>query len=862
MENIFNKKNMTTFLAAILLLAFLPACGDAAAVDFDPFRPRETNKPFLPKEFISEGPVIPQIAFTNNDISMAFQIISDATGWSIFPTAEVSRAKISLWAKDITAKELLDRVVTLAGFIYHRRGGIITVMTYNEYTQYYGLAKKAVPLIYADATSVAAVIKPFLSRLGKSVVHKETNTIVLYETDANLEFVARTIEKLDSPAEDIVVEVVDLRYADCESLATMLKGVFGTQKKTVKNKSSGDSDASKPAGTKDGQHPEYENMKEVLLPCEPVEIYSVNHVNQLVIVGTKPDVEKVKAVIAMIDVYSDNMVLEVIDLKYADAEMLAEILQKVFSSNESKKYIKNIQQEKKPPNNPSQGKVEAKAKIKGVLSTPQAYTEVYSVGRTNQLIIKVTRGDIENLKKLIEKLDTYIEPTTRNYHFIYVDATEIYRGLEQVLDISGRFDERNRQRRGRRSGITLVEKTNSILLTGPPSVHRIMTSIAESIDVPTTYEAGVIRIYKLENADLEEVANAIRELLQSKDKQQEKASEVKFLKKPSSDESETPPSGDLAKTEEFIPRVETRVTVSKSTNSVIVRATARQHRELEKLIKELDKRRKQVLIEAMIIEVVTSDSLDVGVELSHVGESILAFTSFGLSKIDPVSGARDIIVGPGGTAAVLEPEKVQAILQAVQSNANARITSAPQILVNDNAVGFINSVAEEPITQINASETVATTSFAGFVEAGTQFAITPHISESNYLRIEYEITLNSFGTRSTDVSIPPPRSTTSIRSEATVPDGFTIVVGGLQNSDESESVDKVPLLGDIPLIGFAFQKTSVRKQYKTTYLFITPSIMKGEDFSDLKEVSREVRQEMESDVHNRATYGAKTKDTE
>jgi type IV pilus assembly protein PilQ len=205
---------------------------------------------------------------------------------------------------------------------------------------------------------------------------------------------------------------------------------------------------------------------------------------------------------------------------------------------------------------------------------------------------------------------------------------------------------------------------------------------------------------------------------------------------------------------------------------------------------------------------------------------------------------RDIIVSPGGTGAVLRPNKVQAILKALQSNGNVRIESAPQILVNDNAVGTIVSIAEEPTTQTNLGETTTTTSFAGFVEAGTQFAITPHISESDYLRVTYRITLNSFGTKPTDPSIPPPRNTSSIESEATVPDGSTIVVGGLQSVSESESVDKVPILGDLPLLDLVFRNTIIRKQYITTYLFITTTILRSEDFADLKDISKKALEEV------------------
>jgi type II secretory pathway component GspD/PulD (secretin) len=244
----------------------------------------------------------------------------------------------------------------------------------------------------------------------------------------------------------------------------------------------------------------------------------------------------------------------------------------------------------------------------------------------------------------------------------------------------------------------------------------------------------------------------------------------------------------------------------------------------------------------VILEVKTNDDTDFGVELDYFGGDVLAFTSFGLSTINPATGVRDIVVSPGGTAAVLQPNKVQAILKALQGQDNVRIESAPQVLINDNAVGTIQSIAEQPTRQTNQGQTTTVTSFGQYVAAGTQFFVTPHISESGYLRVEYQIMLNSFGEQA-DPELPPARNTSTIQSEATVPDGYTIVVGGIQSSNDSESIDKVPLLGDIPLIGLAFRKTVIRKQYITTYLFITTTIMKSEGFDDLKDASSKALEE-------------------
>ncbi|MCK4885891.1 MAG: hypothetical protein KAS96_00820 [Planctomycetes bacterium] len=839
MLKIMNKKSLITYLGCFLVIS-LVAVGNEKTIDgFDPFgNELVDSESEISQQKPEAGPVIPQVQFNNNDISMAFQIISDATGWSIFPTDTVSRAKISLWAKNVTAGKLLDTIVTNAGFIYHRKGKVISVMTYEEYMQNFGLAKKVFSLKFAKAASIETAIKPFLSKLSKSVIYKETNSIILYESSGNLKFIEEIITTLDSPAEDTAIEVIALKYANSVELANVLQLIFSEKIQQNQN-------TKKISGKTSSKNISVESSTAV---------YPVEQTNQLVIVATGEKFEEIKAIIDKVDIFDDNVLLEVIDLDYADCEEIAVTLQQLFGTNEKNDSSKNILALNSSRLESSADKTQ---NIAGNATlSPQSQVQVYPIARTNQLIIQAVRCDAERIEALIKKLDKYIEPITKNYQFIYVDASEIFSGLQRIVGLSGQSNDNNRSRKGdgstngvNRSGITLVEKTNSILLTGPPAIHRIMTSIVESIDKPGSYEAGMIKIYKLENADVDEVAKIISELIQSADSknEKEKTTHAKFAGKTSPSPNSSS-NTEMAETEEFVPKIEARVSVSKSTNSIVVQATARQHRELEKLISQLDKRRKQVLIEAMIVEISQSDDLNLGVELSSASGDASIFSSFGLSTgLNTKSGTRDITVSPGGTASILSPGSIQLIIQALKSDGKARISSSPQILVNDNAVGFINSIAEEPTMQTNQGETTTTTSFAGFVEAGTQFAITPHISENDYLRVEYQITLNSFGAKPTDPSIPPPRNTSSIQSEATVPNGYTIVVGGLQTSDEIGNVDKIPLLGDLPIVGWAFKKTVKEKQYKTTYLFITPIIMESDNFNDLKEISDKKMEEIQQD---------------
>jgi general secretion pathway protein D len=147
-------------------------------------------------------------------------------------------------------------------------------------------------------------------------------------------------------------------------------------------------------------------------------------------------------------------------------------------------------------------------------------------------------------------------------------------------------------------------------------------------------------------------------------------------------------------------------------------------------------------------------------------------------------------------------------------------------------------VAEEPYNSVNASDTVSTTSFAGYASAGTTITVTPHISEDDYLQFKYGVTVNSF-TGSGSAGIPPPRQTDTVTSEITVPNGYAVVIGGLTRTTKSLTEAKIPWLGDIPVLGLGFGMRQHVDNKSTLFVFIRPVILRDDKFQDLKDLSRE-----------------------
>ena len=285
-----------------------------------------------------------------------------------------------------------------------------------------------------------------------------------------------------------------------------------------------------------------------------------------------------------------------------------------------------------------------------------------------------------------------------------------------------------------------------------------------------------------------------------------------------------------------------RVAADPNTNTIIVIAEPPVQAEYEQLISRLDRRRPQVLLEASIVTLDTSRGYQFGVDVSYSDTNgdpnVIAFDSFGISRVNPVTGRLAITPQLGFNAAVLSSDVADVVLRALATDSRARVYSAPRVLVNDNAEGRLSSVAESPFTSVNASQTVATTSFAGYARAGTTIRLVPHISEDEYLQLEYEVELSSFtGAANQQTGLPPPRQENSVQSEVTIPDGFTIVVGGLRGTSFSEAVNSVPILGQIPLIKYLFSSRQRNSAETSLYVFIRPTILRDDRFEDLKYLS-------------------------
>src|SRR5262249_54569501 len=139
---------------------------------------------------------------------------------------------------------------------------------------------------------------------------------------------------------------------------------------------------------------------------------------------------------------------------------------------------------------------------------------------------------------------------------------------------------------------------------------------------------------------------------------------------------------------------------------------------------------------------------------------------------------------------------------------------------------------QSPYATSNTSTNLATISFGGTLDAGTSLQVTPKITDGDRLSVEYQVSLSTFVGDSADPTLPPPRQETKLSSEASVPDGYTVVIGGLEVETMTDAESRVPVLGSIPLLGNLFKSQSKSTTKSRFYVFLRCSVLRSTTFEE------------------------------
>lgn len=521
--------------------------------------------------------------------------------------------------------------------------------------------------------------------------------------------------------------------------------------------------------------------------------------------------------------------------------------------------------------------------------------ELLDEPRTNQIAVVGSQELVDAAMDLLKRLDVSLMLTTKVYRIQHVQAERIDRivkGFVPAKDV-----ERIYQSSTEKDGNLLIARTTQ-------EIHERIAELQQQIDVPIPTSQSPIRFYRLKNANALDVLYTLMALQEAagtsvltgegltgtsqllngeygmpgrytpfgggnqfplplnvnplrRNLNQPQLNPDRPLQLPLQPTEEPGPYETLRETRSeaysgilgaqlaqggtaVLPGG-ARVSADVTTNSLVVVAPPDAHEMYRNLIESLDRRRPQVMIEAKIVAVDTSDNFTLGVEVSGGDRTgsrrLFQFTSFGLSEVNPETGALLEIPMLGFNGTLVDPNVADVVVKALAAHSRARVLAAPRILVNDNSTGQLESVMSVPFESVNASQTVSTTSLGGNQQAGTIITVTPHINEDRHLRLEFSVEFSTFGEASPTSTLPPPRQIERVESSVTIPDGQTVVVGGLKRTGRSDTTTGVPFIESIPLLSMIASLNTEDVQTTSFFLFIRPLVLRDDKFADLKFVS-------------------------
>lgn len=481
--------------------------------------------------------------------------------------------------------------------------------------------------------------------------------------------------------------------------------------------------------------------------------------------------------------------------------------------------------------------------------------------RLNAIVLRGPESEVRAAAELLSCLDVASDIQTQGYVVHYGDPREVYEALAVLAA------DPNASPKGlSRLRMALCEQGARIVVIGSSRDHARVKTVLDAVDRQLPPGTGSIRIYRLENATAEEVAGVLQSLV-SKEGQLGPAGRparyeplgpsVGGIRRvqpapgpaggadtgagvvPAAPSAAPPGAEGQAETGSSAGELPPSIVAAPEINAVVVRAPATQQEELGKVIVELDRPRSQVMLEVTVVSVQSTGTFDLGIELAGAivnghGVQQISFTSFGIGAVDTTTGRLRLAAeAPTGlNVAIFNASDFSLVLNALKTVGKTRITSSPKILVEDNSEGLITQIDQEPFEVTEQGETTTVTSFGGYVDAGTILAVTPHLSQEDWLRLVYDITFSSFGSQS-NPRLPPARLQNVIHGTARVPAEHVVVLGGLVNRRQSHTKRTVPLLGDIPVLGLLFTSVSDEDSDETLYVFIRPVILREPSFEDL-----------------------------
>ena len=552
----------------------------------------------------------------------------------------------------------------------------------------------------------------------------------------------------------------------------------------------------------------------------------------------------------------DRMVPQIVQLKHVDAQEINDIVSKLASTN----------------------------------------AQIIIYQPNNTMIITELASNLRKLLSLIKDLDIPGgQEQLWTYQVIHAEATDIAQKIQEVFEVGenkpntrNNNNKRNNRRNNRKrvknkkpssaesssvgdsdlearvSKVIADERTNRLLIKANARSYARVKSLIAKLDIPVEGD-GQVHIHQLNHAKAADLANVLSSLSQEQ-RNRGNNSGKRRTKKRSSKKKKKSSGGAAGANSAALFEGEVSVTADEDTNALVITASFKDYLALKKVIDILDKPRRQVFIEAVVMEVSIRNQRDFGISLHGASEGTVAgetvplvfsnqpgsTKSFDLSSAATLTGLAVATQGPasGVEVAGIDLPSFGAIMQALSKSDDVNIMSTPHILTTDNEeaeivvgsnVPFIAGIAGG-MGGLGGLGGLAggmggrgMGGFGGFFptvnvqrqDVALTLKITPRINAANFVTLEIDQVIEEI--ESIDPQVGPTTSKRSIKSTVVVQDQNTVVVGGLQKTRQIQNVSAIPWLGEIPVIGYFFRTTKRDRERRNLLLLLTPHVIEGPD---------------------------------
>lgn len=530
--------------------------------------------------------------------------------------------------------------------------------------------------------------------------------------------------------------------------------------------------------------------------------------NTLIITDAGSNIRKIYRIISQLDVASPKAKLEFFALTNAQASDVKTIIEQLYgvtasSSSSSASSSSSSAADRAASRSRRRRELAAEATessgptVSGAGQEPKFIEKVLADERTNSVIVMANEEALVAIKALIDQLDVDVDPTSRaQIHVIYLEHAKSEEVAQVLSQLSEGGSSSSRSSSSSRNQNTRNQQTgrNQQGRPGAPEGGGGDDGAFGTTSAVAAFDSGV------------------------------------------------------------------RITSDENTNSLVIIATPDQFAILKQVIDKLDIRRKQVVIDAVILEMATTESAEAGIGYhfgtaddngtTKLASSQLGASSLGLSQ-DVLSGMALGVFGQSfditvpdfstGESYSLSVPAFGVVLQALQSNSSVDILSAPSLMTMDNEEAKIVVGRNIPFPSSASYSQISNTPVISYTreDVALTLKVTPQINESNYVTLEVfqEVTeVEDSGLIEDPSTQGYVTSKRSAETTVVVKDNQTVVIGGLIGATDTESHSKVPILGDLPLIGKLFRSKSVEARKTNLLIFLTPHVISEPE--DLEEVYR------------------------